>query len=157
LNLLGTALTSTAFTINQNSALTLDNSIVNLTDNGTSTFGRIGNSAPITLNSGALSFLAMNNFGVNSSSTETIGAITLSSGQSSITAGVPFGALQAATATSTLTSGSLTRSAGTTLNLLGTNLGSASNRFLFTSAPTTVGNGGGILPYAEVNALSGTG
>ena len=172
LNLFGTALNTSGYTINQNSTLTLDNTVVNLTDNGTTTFGRLGNSTSITLNTGTLQFLAMNIAGV--ASNQTVGAIILASGQSTIQTG--FTAAAATGATSILTSTNLVRNlAGATVNFIGgtgnvTPLGTSTNKLIFTQinggspAAALVGSstvaghvGEGILPWAEVNGGSGTG
>ena len=71
-----------------------------------------GTKPSVTFNSGTLNYVAMNAPGAASS--ETVGAITLSSGQSTINAG--FAAAVAAGATSTLTAASLARNTGATVN-----------------------------------------
>ncbi len=130
LNLLGTATGSSGFTINQNSTLTLDNTQINNTS-------RISATAPITLNTGTLNFLAMNVAGVSSS--QSVGTITLASGQSTINSG--YTAVPAAGATSVLTSAGLNRNPGATVNFVG----GASN-----VAPLGVANN-----YLNLNTLAG--
>ena len=104
---------------------------------------RLPDAANLTFTGGALSFVGRN---AAAATTEAVGTMHLTRGQSyvrstqSTTAG----------ATSTLTIGSLEREPGTTVHFSGLNLGTATNRVLFDDAPVTVGNGGGILPYATV-------
>ena len=107
-------------------------------------------------------------------SNQTVGAIILASGQSTIQTG--FTAAAATGATSTLTSANLVRTlAGATVNFIGgtanvTPLGTSTNQLIFTKinggspASALVGSstvaghiGEGILPWAEVNGGSGTG
>ncbi len=147
------------------STLELDNS-------GTLLTSRLASTAGITLNGATLQFNANNNLGVNT--TQTVGTITLASGQSTINSG--FTAAPVTGATSVITSGGLSRSAGATVNFLGgtTNmspLGTSSNQLIFSNLVTTssgtvgsinsglqyLGNQGNILPYAEVNGAAGTG
>src|SRR5262249_49171151 len=108
-----------------------------------------------TLNSATLSFLAMSV--ANASTAETVGALTLASGQSTVQTG--YGQPPNPGTASTLTFASLGRNAGATGNFVGANatLGTTANKLLFTTAARTTGNGGGILPYGEVNGGSGTG
>ena len=129
-------LASTNYTINQGT-LKLDNSGTNVTN-------RIPDAATITMNGGTFAF--QGNAAANS--TETISTITLAQGHSHIqsSAGGSF--------TAQLTSSNLVRNPGASADFSGTNLGTASNRIIFTSidglTPTArlVGNNGGILPYA---------
>ena len=59
-----------------------------MTDNGTTTFGRINNSAPWTFNGGTLNFLANPGTGVAPiSSSQILGAVLLASGQATIQSG----------------------------------------------------------------------
>src|SRR5262249_23025515 len=83
---LGTAANSSGITVNQNSTLTLDNSV------GFNSSSRLSDTAPITLNAATLNFLANNNLGIPSG--ETVGTITLASGQSTINAGYTSAAVQ---------------------------------------------------------------
>jgi autotransporter-associated beta strand protein len=131
-------LASTSLTVNAPGTLRLDNSITNNTD-------RLPDTAALTLNGGTFAFIGNNATGAASS--ETIGAITLAAGHSTVSS-------QAGTGTNahaTLTAASLVRNADATVNFSGPNLGSVTNQILFATAPATVGNGGGILPYASVN------
>jgi autotransporter-associated beta strand protein len=139
LNLAGSGtMASTSYVVDQGATLQLDNS-------GTNLANRLPDSAAITLNGGTFSFIGTNTAGAASS--ETVGTVTLGQGQNVIKskAGTGTGA------TATLTAAGLVRHAGATLNASGTGLGNASNRILFTTAPATVGNNGGIIPYATVN------
>ena len=163
LTLYGTATGSSGFTINgtgaatvaTNNALTIDNTQFNNTN-------RIGDTATIALNGGFLNFQAFN--AANTASSETVGAITLVSGQSTIQSG--YTATPVLGATSVLTSPNLIRTVtGATVNFIGNNeaLGTAANQLVFSQingaapASSLVGNGGGIVPWAEVNGASGTG
>ena len=155
-----TAASPDLISVNQGSTLQLD-------DNTSNNVVNRLNGAAITFNGGTLTLLANNNAG--SVTSETVGTITLASGQSTIDAG--FTAAAAAGATSTLTSSSLARSNGATVNFIGgtanvTPLGTADNMLLFSNLsanPTTttalqyVGNQGNILPYGEVNGGPNTG
>src|SRR5262249_46744836 len=111
-------------------------------DNGT-TFNadRLPDTATLTLTGGAFSFLGRN---AAVATTETIGALHLARGQSFVRSVLS----STVGATSTLTIGSLVRDPGTTVDFTGPNLGTASNRILVGSAPSRVGNNGGILPFA---------
>ena len=112
---LGTLGTS-AITIDQGGTLLLDNTLsgANVVN---ANITRLTNGAKpaVTSNSGTFTFQALNL--ANATSSETVGAYTLSSGQSTISAG--FTAAPAAGATSTVTSASLARSTGATVNFLG--------------------------------------
>ena len=162
LNNFGTT-ASSAITIDQGGSLTLDNTAVNIAGTSTLGTGRLTNSSAkpnLTFNAGSFSFIANNTPGAASS--ENVGSITLATGQSTITTG--YAAAAASGATSVVIAASLveTASSGATVNFFGgtgnvTPLGTSTNMLLFTTAPTTVGTGGGILPYAEVNGGAGTG
>src|SRR5262249_59466789 len=76
---------------------------------------RLPTAPALTFNSGSLTFLANNS--PNVASAETVGAVTLASGQSTINAG--FAAAAAAGATSKLTAASLARVSGATANFIG--------------------------------------
>ena len=166
LNTFGTTATS-AVTIDQGGTVTLDNTAVN-------TPGRFTNTTKPNLifNSGSFNFLANN--GPGAASSETLGTVTLASGQSVISAG--YAVAPATGVTSSVTSANLVRNvAGATVNFIGgtgnvTPLGTATNQLIFTQinggAPsaaivgssTVAGHiGDGILPWAEVNGGSGTG
>jgi autotransporter-associated beta strand protein len=119
--------------------LQLDNAAALNTD-------RLPDAATLTLTGGALSLLGRN---AAVATTETIGTMHLARGQSHVRSTQST----IAGATSLLTIGSLVRDPGTTVNFSnasGPNLGTTTNRILFTSAPATVGNSGGILPYATI-------
>ncbi|MCX7185434.1 MAG: autotransporter-associated beta strand repeat-containing protein [Nitrosospira sp.] len=126
----GAAASSSGFTVNGGGRLTLDNS-TNIAS------GRIG-TAGLTLNGGAFKFI-----GGTALTVETIGALTLGAGFSTVE-------LVKNDGTVALTSAGLTRSAGGTVNFIGTNvpLDSSANQMIFTSTPTPTNN---ILPYAIVN------
>jgi filamentous hemagglutinin family protein len=127
------AATSTAFTINQGGTLTLDNS-------GTNNNSRISTSNALTMNGGE--FVVNGNAASNTA--QSVGALTLSSGYSTIT-------LSPNAARNTLvTFASLSQTTSATVLFRGTNLGAntvasatANNsNIVFTSAPTLVGAGG---------------
>ena len=139
--------------------LTLDNS-------GSGNANRLGNTAAITLNGGAISSLintASGSYG------ESLGALTIGPGGAAIsTQRAAFGQ------TNALTFASFSRSAGGTVNFSGTSLGTDTrNRILFTAAPTltngiiggfaTVGNewatygGNGITALATYDTGAQTG
>ena len=146
-----------AVAIDQSGTLTLDNTSINVS-------GRFTNSTnpSLTFNSGNLTFLANNTAGVASS--ETVGTITLASGQSVINSG--FATAPYSGATSVLTSAALVRSAGATVNFVGgtgnvSPLGTTTNQIQFTTAPSGsllfTGNQGTILPFAEVGGGGNSG
>ena len=137
LNLLGSIQNTSGITVNQNSALTLDNTVIDMGDNGTTTFGRLANNVPVALNTGTLTLLANNN--VNTATNESFGVLTLASGQSIVNAG--YAAAPAAGATSSLNPASLSRNPGATVNFLGgtaniTPLGLVNNSLVITGAIT---------------------
>ena len=114
------------------------------------TFGRFNPNAgsSIVLNGGNLTYVGAS----NAASNDRLPTIDLNSGSSTIDT---FNT--GATGTVTLTSSSLVRQAGATVTFLGSQTGSGSedldtpaNTFSFTTAPTTYGNNGGIIPYATV-------
>ena len=108
-------------------------------DNGaTLNTNRLPDNATLKFAGGAMSLQGRNAVGV--ATTETVGTIHLAQGQSFIRS------LTGAGGTSTFTAGNLVRAPGATVDFTGPGLGTATNRFLFTAAPTTVGNNGGILP-----------
>ena len=126
---------SPSYTVNQGATLRLDNT-------GTNNLNRLTDTAAITLNGGTLSDLGSS----TANSSETVGVITLGRGYSTITT-TPGGSEMLVLAAS-----SLARNATATVNFNGTNVGTATNQVTFASAPTLVGNNGGILPYATVSA-----
>ncbi len=120
----GAIAASGGITVNRNATLALVNTS---TANNTN---RIGDTAPLTLAGGTLTF--SNNAGAVNYA-ESIGGLTL--GATTLST---INTNQAATGqTATLTFDSLTRSAGAVLNVTGTGLGTdARNRVVFTTAPT---------------------
>src|SRR5262249_22704914 len=136
-------LASTSYFINAGGTLKLDNSTTNNTN-------RLPDTATLTLNGGT--FNVAGNNAASAASAETVGSVVVARGHSTFnsTKGTGTGA------TSTFTAGSLERDPGATVEFSGSNLGSASNRILFDAAPSTVGNNGGVLPYATLNNTTGT-
>src|SRR5207249_160976 len=94
---------------------------------------------------------------------ENIGTLTLGAGSSTVQTG--YTSAPNAGTKSTLTATNLVRNAGATVNFQsnagglagGAFLGSTFNKVTFTAAPTTVGNNGGILPYALASSNFSTG
>src|SRR5207237_336591 len=118
--------------------------------------GRLTNATKpaLNFNSGGLTFLA-NNTAANASSAETVGAINLLTGQSTIQTGYATLPLLAGV-TSSLTAGSLSRVSGATVNFIGgagniPPLGAANHTLTSPTAPSLAGNAGGIIPFAAVN------
>ena len=124
----GTTLT-TAFAINPGASLTLDNT------GATNISGRA--TVPITLNGGTLNFLG----NPNAASSDTVGAVTLAAGSSTINSVIGTGQ------TATLTLAGLSHTTGATVAFTGTGTTNLTN---VASVPLT----GGILPYATVNAAA---
>ncbi len=130
---------------------TLDDTTVNLPN-------RLSSSATIALNGGTLSYLGNNLNAI--ASAQTVGAITLGSGNNTISVidGTGIGS------TAILTSAGLLREAGATVNFIGstTLLGGAYSQIQFTSPITAAANGpfvnltNGILPYATVQGPNST-
>ncbi len=131
----------TGVTVNTGGTVSLDNTVVNNTT-------RILNTAPVTLNGGTLNFLGNNS--VASSQTFT-GTLNVASGNSTVN--VSNGTGQ----TATLTFGSLTRTAGATVNYtagVGQTLGSSS-QILFTTNPTTITFNGVLQGATTTDATAG--
>ncbi len=97
--------------------------------------------APVNMNGGNLTLLG--NSGANT--TESFGALNLNSGGSTITS-TPSGA-----STIALSFTQMNPTAGATLNVTGTNLGTATNKILFGTAPALTNN---ILPYVTVGGTA---
>ena len=141
----GTAASVTNITVNQGGTFTLDNAATNLTN-------RVGNAATVSLDGGTFSLLGRTG---NNNTAETVGALTLAGGGSTVNAqyGGSSGSAQ-------LTFASLSRNAGATVDFTNTGgtLGSTGDnpRIVFSSAPTLTSN---VLGYATVNgtAFAGTG
>ncbi len=113
--------------LNNGGTLTLDNSTAGNNTN------RLADIAGLTLNGGTLNFLGNG----SAASSETIGALFLNSGNSTINSSNGTGQSAALTFTS------LSRNPGATVNFTagaGQTLGTASNQVLFTDAPTLTGN-----------------
>src|SRR5262249_55448294 len=124
LNLFGAIQNTSGITVNQSGTLLLDNTQLNSTN-------RVSDTAPVTLNTGTLNFQAMSNPGIASS--ETLGPVTLGTGQSTVVVGYVTIAAPAG-ATSVLTVPNLVRNAGATVNFQSNSaaLGSASNQVVLT-------------------------
>jgi fibronectin-binding autotransporter adhesin len=141
-------LNSSGITINTGGTLRLDNTAAANNTN------RVGDATPISINGGTLNF--SNNAGAANYS-ESIGGLTLGKGLASLTTSAA-----ATGSSSTLTFASLTRNAGSALQVNGTSVGAdARNRIVFTD-PSGIKNqsgaavaNGAIIPWA-VNGYSGT-
>lgn len=131
----GGTLVSTSIRVESNGTLRIDNS------GAEDRADRVPDDATISLDRGGLAFVGNGTAG--SVSSETVGAVVLDGGHNRLSSqrGTGIGA------TATLTAAALVRNPGTTFNATGDNLGTPGNRILFTEAPATVGNAGGILPY----------
>jgi fibronectin-binding autotransporter adhesin len=130
-------LASTSYTITQNATLLLD-------DAGLTTSPvHVPQTAPIGLSGGTITFAGS----TLAAEAETIGTITLNSGQSNIRVNPVGGRL------AQLSAQSLTRKKGATVNFGSTGtLGSATARLFFNAAPTSTNVlNGTILPYATIN------
>lgn len=129
-----TILSSTSISINAATLLLNNNSSLQR-----AVYDRIGDTAPITLRDGTLSFTGK----VSDASTETFGAVTSAQGANTITATAGGAGTAGAVYSVDLTFASLTRNAGTTINFTGTNLGQQGNssRIVFTAPLTTNANG----------------
>jgi autotransporter-associated beta strand protein len=106
------AIASPSIAVNPNGILTLYNSA---SDNGNP--DRIGGSAVINLNGGTLNF---SNDGTSANFSETVGALAVASGASTVNGG-----LAASGKTSTLTFSAISRTIGATVAFAGTNLGTS--------------------------------
>ena len=124
------AMSRSAVSINSGGTLTLDNSTTAILD-------RISDTSALTFNGGNFNFVGNS----TSASTETVGALTLTTGHNIITVTPGAGG------STTLTSASLSRAQGSTALFRGTNLGAPSSpnvsTIMFTSAPAVTGAGGG--------------
>src|SRR5262249_650053 len=131
----------TAFTVNAGAALTVDNSSFNNTN-------RINDTAALTLNGGTFNFIGA----PGTVSSESLATISLGVGNSQIntTSGTGGGSVA-------LLSTPLHRVAGASVNFSGsTDLGTASNKILFSTAPTLAGAAGSqILAYGTVSGPAG--
>ena len=173
----GTALSSPNFIVNPGATLALDNFGIytapaasgnTATAGGTAAVNlgssRTSSTQGVTLNAGTLNFIANSGTGpVGLSTNEQIGTITVGPGQSTINTGFGFANNVGAAAiagflpippagvSAVLTANSLVRQTGGTVNFTGFDIDQGATRIAFTTAPTTVGNNGGIIPYATVN------
>ncbi len=161
----GSAISSTGFTVNPGATLTLDDqSVANA-----NVLNRLGSAASsnLTLNGGFLNLQGVNL--PNVLTNETIGTVTLSTGFSTITTQSGPGTATSSLGTVSLTVGNLVRNTGTSVDFaaggstfgnnptLGTTASDA-NKIILTNinsaapALSLQGNGGGILPWAEVTS-----
>ena len=150
INLFGTLGTG-AVSIGQSGSVTIDNSAINQQrfTNGT---------APnVTFNTGSFTYVANNSPGAVSA--ETVGTVTLNSGQSTINTG--YTAVPVATS-STLTFTTLVRNTGATVNFvggtgnvspLGVTTGTATNQLLVNSGPDLHQRHGGNLHGQRVSVF----
>ena len=156
LNNAGTALNTSAINVNAG-AVSLDDTTGNF-----NLGNRLSSTTPLTFNGGASSGsngslnVVGNLLGATTTGTsETLGPITLASGNTQIwTVPSPNSG-----STLSVTAASLTRNAGASVNFVGVNaaIGSAFNQLFFTTAPTlTGGAGNGILPYGVISLTSTT-
>ena len=133
--------TATTITVNLGGTLTLDNSTTAVAD-------RIGNALALTMNGGNFNFIG----NTSGASSETTGALTLSTGHNVVTVTPGAGG------STTMTFASLSRTAGATVLFRGTSLGSAAaanvSTLVFTSTPTLTG-AGGASGSATVSVIKG--
>ncbi|MFZ2278582.1 MAG: autotransporter-associated beta strand repeat-containing protein, partial [Prosthecobacter sp.] len=154
----GSLLATSAIEINGATLVATSNSSLQMQNND-----RIGDGISITLRGGNIQI----NGRVNTMATERLGDIILAQGANSIQAATGGTGTAGAFTAMDLTIASLTRSAGSTVNFLGsTALGSVGNfpRIVFTSAPTTYGDGvlgawaiSNSNDYAAYNTTNGVG
>ncbi len=163
----GTLNITTAQTVVPTNSLTLFAGTTNISGNGTLT---LGNTIAATVNGGAtltvsdnggispianrlggrplaLSGGSFNYVGNPGNSSETIGALTVNRAGAVISTDPNGGNLL-------LTFASLTANSDSSISFVGTNLGSANNKVVFTSAPTLTPSSGGILARATVNGTN---
>ncbi len=150
LNLVGSLPSTSGITVNTGGTLTYDNNTT------ASVANRIPTSTSISLNGANLTYIANNNIGFNS--TATLGTVTLTAGNTTITSGPSAAAVIGVN--STLTIGTLNRSGNdATVNFtntqVGATIGSAPSQVVISTLGTNAGtisvtNGGNILPYASV-------
>ena len=143
----GTVLLENDATLLSTSSIDINQATLSLSNNSglqTQNNDRIGDSIPITMRGGSVSYTGR----LSSAATETFGAVTLDQGANTITANTGGGTFTSVD----LTFASLTRLNNATINFTGTNLGQSGNnaRIVFTSPiPTT--NGGMIGAWAIAN------
>jgi fibronectin-binding autotransporter adhesin len=148
LNTFGTLLNTTGITASVGSTINIDD---NNAGSGVNLPNRINDNATITLNGSALNFTG--NIIPGTTSSETLGALLLASGNSTITATTGTGVNDSAL----LSFMSLTRTAGATVVFVGANanLGTIYNQIDFLTNVTGA-LVSGILPYGLVNNTTGT-
>ncbi|MDX1948077.1 MAG: autotransporter-associated beta strand repeat-containing protein, partial [Pirellulaceae bacterium] len=137
----GTLLNVTAFTVSANGTLQIDNS-------GTALENRIGNTAGVTLNGGTLATVGQ----AGAATSEILGTIALGAGfGSQIEQLVPT----AAGSSSTLTTVSLTRAAGSTATFFGRGrpLGEATGNEII-SVAVLPGLANNVFPHGVINNLT---
>ena len=113
---------------------------------------RVSDTASVTLEGGTFQFAGNPGAGVApEASSETVGSLILLPGTSTVLSGV--GGTPVAGSTAVMTFANVSRQTGAAVNFQssGFALDTVNNRVVFTAAPATVGNNGGILPYATVN------
>ncbi len=142
---LGSLTSANTLTVNRGATFNIEDnaSFTSFTDR----LGSAGNRPAVSLNGGTLSLNGVNFAAVT---TQTLGALTLASGASTInvtrnTSGTPE-----------LIFSSLSKTSGAFANYTGTALGNGTNdgRILFTSAPTLIG-GGGAANSPTISILPG--
>lgn len=133
--------TTTTITINTGATLTLDNST-------TAVASRLGDALALTMNDASFNFIGNS----AAASSETAGALTLSTGHNVITVTPGTGG------STTMTFASLSRTAGAMALFRGTSLGSNSganvSTLVFTATPTLTG-AGGASGSATVSVIKG--
>ncbi len=140
------ALPSSAITVNSGGVFTIDNSSI-------SALNRMSETAAFTMNGGRFNFIGS----ATNSTSESTGALTLSSGHNIITITPGSGG------STTMTFASLSRTAGATALFRGTNFGStpAANvsTLMFTTAPTLTGASGsaGTTTVSVIKGVFGDG
>jgi autotransporter-associated beta strand protein len=149
----GTILNSTEIHLNGGALLLSNNTGLQTQNNN-----RIGDAIPIFMRDGTISYAGR----ISTAATETFGVITSAQGANTISIATGGGTITSAD----LTIAELVRSAGTTVNFTGTNLGQQGNnpRITFTTAPSIVSSGAlgawaiaNSTDYAAYNTGNGVG
>ncbi len=132
------------------SAININGATLQLNNNGslqTANYSRLGASIPISLRDGALTFTSL----VNDASTESMGVLASIQGSNTVTV---TNTAPSAIGSADVSFASLSRSAGTTINFAGSNLGQQGNNSRITfrdSSPTTI-LGGALGAWAIANS-----
>ena len=132
------------------SAININGATLQLNNNGslqTANYSRLGSTIPISLRDGALTFTSL----VSDASTESMGALASIQGSNTVTV---TNTAPSAIGSADVSFASLSRSAGTTINFAGSNLGQPGNNSRITfrdSSPTTV-LGGALGAWAIANS-----